>query len=144
MPVVEPFGGTSWEDIEQGRGFPALEQRGQIGTPGGFGFMVFGWTRFGDLFGFGGVYQRRVTGYNNYGIRPDLPRRTYFVLMRHSHSGNPQTEDQQAWRGNFAEAMQAWHDLTSQERDEIIEKARRAGRRPHNYFVSEYLRNLQT
>lgn len=143
MPVVEPFGGTSWDDIEQGRGIPGIEMRGSIGTPGGFGFMVFGWTEFGQIYGFGGVYQRRVSGYNNLGYSEGLPRRTYFVLMRHSHPSNPQTATQQSWRGNFAEAMQAWHDLTEEERSEIIRKARRANRRPHNFFVSDYLRKLQ-
>lgn len=142
MPVVYPITNGGWQDVVDGKSMLALGIRGRVGRPSGFGASTIGWTWFGNPFFYGGVYQRRVSGYNNLGRHDYLPRKTYWVRMKHSHPNNPRTVEQQAWRSKFTEAMDSWKNLTSEEKQVIIKKATRAGRRPHNYYVSEYLRNL--
>ena len=141
MPRVSPLPTNGIEDLYNGKTMLALGIRGNISTPCGFGEHTNGISQFGDDRYFGGCYVRRKTGYNNTGYKPHLPKKTYYVRMRHSVPTNPNTQQQQERRSLFAEAMQSWKNLPQAEKSDIIKKAVKAGRRPHNFYVSQYMRN---
>lgn len=119
---------------------PGLAVHGAMDYSNGFGFMVFGKSRIGDPRQMSGVYQRRVTGYNQYGRSPLRERRTYFVKMRSYAPTNPRTPTQQAHRQKFADAWVSWHNLTTSEKAVYNERATKEGRRGAFLYVSEYLK----
>lgn len=52
---------------------------------------------------------------------------------------NPQTEEQQAWRGTFADAVQAWQNLTEEEKSVYNNRAEGKKLSGYNLFLSQYL-----
>ena len=91
--------------VEMGEEAKAIEIRGALGAPNGFGDVYFGWSDFGDWFEQAGFYQRR-------------PSKNGQVIVKMSHywPQNNQHEAQQAWRGVFADGVTAWKALTTEEK----------------------------
>ena len=119
----------------------ALAVKGKAGPSSGFGFTRFGTGKFGNSNRFGGIYQRRVTGYNRYGRNPARPRRTYYVKMRTYRPTNPRSPAQQAQRGKMALAWAAWAALDPVDKSGYNSRGKRAGREGHHLFISWYLKN---
>lgn len=132
------FGGV--DAILQGQVMPGLQTRKKLSYSNGFGFAVMGKSRLGDdRFG-GGIYQKRVYGYNQYTGAPPPKNRVYFVKMRSYAPTNPRTVEQQAHRAVFADAVAAWAALTDEEKTTYNRLASKRGRVGRNLFMSEYLR----
>lgn len=119
----------------------ALQARGKTGRSGGFGFIRFGYSNFGATNFTGGIYQKRVTGYNHTGRIAGRKRRAYYVKMRPYRPTNPQTEEQQANRNKMALAVAAWSDLTPVEKSYYNERGKRYNKVGRNLFISWYLKN---
>ncbi len=101
---------------------------GKLGKPSGLGHFTLGWSELGEINMALGVYQRRRTKQGKKSIH-----------MRYTWPKNPQTQKQQDWRQIFADAMDAWKNLTDAEK-EVYNNARYPeGMNGHNRFVREYL-----
>ena len=59
--------------------------------------------------------------------------------MAYYRPTNPQTEDQQAWRSIFADAVAAWQALTDAERDEWHAKGKKRRKMGYSMFLTDYL-----
>jgi len=60
--------------------------------------------------------------------------------MRYYRPTNPNTPEQQAKRTMFADAMASWQGLSAGEKKQWKIKALRRNRRPHNLYISEYMK----
>ena len=118
---------------------PALSIRRKGGRSNGLGFYVCGELKLGENNDFGGIYQRRVTGYNNTGYRDGLPRKTYYVKMRSYAPTNPRTVTQQNNRARMNAAVAAWQDLTDEQKFAYNHRGNKLSRRGYNLFISEWL-----
>lgn len=139
MVKLKPISEASREEILNGTATPAIEIRGKIGRGSGYGFARRGNGLFGESAAPGGIYQRRVTGYNQTGRIPGRKRVQYFVRMKSYRPTNPRTVEQQAHRASFADAVAAWQAMTPEQRKPYIDRAVRKGRRGRNMFISEFM-----
>ena len=112
-----------------------------MGQSNGFGFGTFGTARLGQDMNFGGIYQKRVTGYNQTGRIAGRPRKTYYVKMRSYAPTNPNTEGQLARRAVFADAWTAWHALTDEQKHVYNTRGTKLNRVGWRIFISEYLKS---
>lgn len=119
----------------------ALQARGKGGPGAGFGFARFGSYRFGNSNEIGGIYQKRVTGYNQYGRSPGRPRKAYYVKMRSYRPSNPRTPIQQAHRAKMAEAVIGWRELDPVEKSRYNQDGKRRNKVGRNLYISWYLKN---
>lgn len=128
------------EDILDGKHMLNTQTRGTIGWGAGFGFARYSDAKFGDGDRIGGIYQRRVTGYNRHGINPDRPRRSYYVRMRKYRPTNPRSEAQQANRARFTAANAAWSELTPEEKVYYNKRGKKSGKQGRSVFISWYMK----
>ena len=140
MVKVLPIGQKGIEGILNGETMAGIRQTGSIRRGDGFGFIRLGHSTFGTIAHVGGVYQKRVTGYNNTGRKAHLPRKAYYVRMRYYRPTNPNTPAQQAGRSKFADAVAGWAALTAAEKEEYNKRAHKLSRRGRNLYISEYMR----
>ena len=140
MVKVLPIGQKGIEGILNGETMAGIRQTGSIRRGDGFGFIRLGHSTFGTIAHVGGVYQKRVTGYNNAGRKAHLPRKAYYVRMRYYRPTNPNTPAQQAGRSKFADAVAGWAALTAAEKEEYNKRAHKLSRRGRNLYISEYMR----
>ena len=121
------------------QGIPALSKRNKFGVAAGYGFANFGKAQFGDDNIYGGVYQRRHTGYNQTGRIPGRKRETYYVLMQDCTPNNPNSTAQQAGRTKFHDAVVAWQGLTDPQKFAYNSRRDAVGKSGYNIFISEYM-----
>ena len=140
MVKVLPIGQKGIEGILNGETMAGIRQTGSIRRGDGFGFIRLGHSTFGTIAHVGGVYQKRVTGYNNTGRKAHLPRKAYYVRMRYYRPTNPNTPAQQAGRSKFADAVAGWAALTAAEKEEYNKRAHKLSRHGRNLYISEYMR----
>ena len=100
-----------------------------MGLPNGFGEVYFGWSQFGDWNIYAGTY-----------ARVDTPGGREIVRKRHMWPVNPQTVAQQARRIVFANGVQAWRDLTDEQRSAYNIAGNKKAITGYNLFLSEYLK----
>lgn len=131
---------TSAADIKNGEFVPAIAVRGRIGVSAGVGNLALGVSHYGEERGVGGIYQKRVTGYNNKGRIPGRPRRTYYVRMRTYAPPNLNTPAQQKARQGMREAVAAWKQLTNEQQAAYNKRGIRTGRQGRHLFYSEYMK----
>lgn len=139
--IVKPIGHGGIAAFERGEVMAGLEQRGKMCYSSGYGFATLGITRAGEATHAGGIYQRRIKGYNNKTGKPSGGNEHYFVKMRSYAPTNPRTEAQQANRAKMAAACAAWQQLTNEQKNVYNAKARKYGRVGRQYFISETLKN---
>ncbi len=140
MVKVLPIGQKGIEGILNGETMAGIRQTGSIRRGDGLGFIRLGHSTFGTIAHVGGVYQKRVTGYNNAGRKAHLPRKAYYVRMRYYRPTNPNTPAQQAGRSKFADAVAGWAALTAAEKEEYNKRAHKLSRRGRNLYISENMR----
>lgn len=114
--------------------------RKKYGKSAGYGFASLGVSFYGDIAFGSGIYQKRVGGYNQYTGPPGRRAPSYYVQMRTYRPTNPQTEEQQENRTLFAQAIEAWQDLTTEQKANYNQKASRYSRTGYNFFISEYMK----
>ena len=128
--IVKPIGNGGVDALENGEVMAGLQQRGKMGYSAGYGFGTLGKTRFGEVRRVGGIYQKRRYG-----------RKTLFVKMRSYSPTNPQTTEQQARRSVFADAVQAWADLTTEQKNAYNKRATKQGKIGRAVYISEYMKS---
>lgn len=132
------------EEVLNGTAAPAIEIRGKLGRGTGYGFIRRGSGIYGETPNPGGIYQRRVTGYNQHGRIPGRERVQYFVRMKSYRPTNPRTELQQAGRTKFQTAVEIWQRMTEEERAPWKARAVKKSRRGRNLFISEYMLQFES
>lgn len=137
---VKPLGFGGEQALLDGLAMPGLAVRGRLSYSNGFGFAVFGASRLGDSRFSGGIYQKRVKGYNQYTGPASGDQETYYVKMRSYAPTNPQTVPQQANRTKFANGMSEWGSLTNEEKSVYNKKANKRGTIGRALFMSEYMK----
>jgi hypothetical protein len=105
-----------------------------------YGELVFGVNLFGES---GGklVFQRYWSGYNQYQAKPKEKRHQNSRCIKYTIPSNPQTPDQQANRTKFAQANEAWHNLSQEQRDKYNKQQRWKRLCGYNRFMQEYMRD---
>lgn len=113
----------------------------RLGLPNMFGWIVPGWSMFGDTNDYAGVYQGRhrrldfwTAGYNPKGKKDNF-------MMKPAWPSNPQTVPQQAHRATFADGVTAWQALTVEQKNVYRKNGTRKGRKGFCLFMSEYLKS---
>lgn len=132
------YGGNSVK-INPVEELKSLTTQNIFGTSAGYGFAVFGRAQFGDQNWQGGIYQKRVTGYNQTGRISGRKRETYYVLMRDNPTTNPNTEAQQTQRSKFADAVASWQGLTTEQKAYYNTLKNIGAKSGYNVFISEYM-----
>lgn len=140
MPRVGAIGTRGVAGIFNGETMAGLRQRGKIGYSGGFGNLRCGHSKYGNNQYFGGVYQKRVTGYNRYGRNPNRARKVYYVRQKYYRPTDPKTPEQQSNRAKMAAAVAAWQELTENQKTVYNKAGINQARKGYNVFISEYLR----
>lgn len=92
--------------VDLGEEATMIEIRGRLGRPNGFGELYFGWSDFGDWFEQAGIYQKRPSKNGQ-----------YIVKMKHYWPAIVYHENQQIWRGVFADGVDAWKALTTEQKE---------------------------
>lgn len=144
MVKLKSINDATIEEVLNGTAAPAIEIRGKLGRGTGYGFARRGNGLYGESENPGGIYQRRVTGYNQHGRIPGRPRVQYFVRMKSYRPTNPRTELQQAGRTKFQTAVEIWQGMTEEERAPYKRRAVKKSRRGRNLFISEYMLQSET
>lgn len=131
MPFVEP-----------GQYVPADTIRKRLGKPNFFGWIMFGWSEFGDDNFASGVYQqrrhRKWDGINGFIIDG---RQNNFI-QKPAWPVQPPSEARDAQQAKFKTALLAWQALTNEEKKEYNIYAHRRGRRGYDFFMSKTLKSL--
>ena len=141
MVKVNPIERGGDGQIDFLRSMFALQAHGKTGPGVGFGYARFGHSKYGADNQTGGILQRRVTGYNQYGRNPNRKRRSYYVRMRYYRTPNPRTPAQQANRAKMTDAVAAWAGLTAAEKSYYNKRGTRHNKVGRNLFISWYLKN---
>ena len=116
--------------------------RGRMGFPNGFGWLTFGWSRFGDDNYYQGVYQIRhhreydgVGGFN-------IEKKQNQFYMKPAWPIQPPSTARDAQQNKFKTALSAWQALTDEEKAGYNKIASRSSRRGYDYFMSKKLKSL--
>jgi hypothetical protein len=91
-----------------------------------FGSAIFGDSFFGDYLRLSGIYQMHYCREGKFHLR-----------MKFYQPKNPQSPDQQANRGKFGEAIDAWQALTPEEKESYNQKAIGKKMSGYNLFLRE-------
>lgn len=121
---------------------PCMKITKRLGRPQLFGWVMFGWSLFGDSNEACGVYQqrrRRAGNYENWHIADPKP---LDFFQKPAWPINPQYENQQIWRGSFADAVAAWQALTAEQKMAYNRAATKMSRCGYHLFISKYLKSL--
>lgn len=141
MPVVKPLGVGGLSGLLAGDTMAGISQTGKMDYSNGFGFAVMGKSRMGDDRPQGGIYQKRVTGYNQYGRNPNRPRKVYYVKMRSYAPTQRNTPEQLATKNNFRDARASWASLDEDLKAKYNKRAAKQGRLGWRLYMSEYLKS---
>lgn len=119
--AISEYGEGQWGATEsEAPPFPiGFEARGKVGRP-----------EWDDPLNAYGIWQMRMTK------RGKVP-----IKMKFYEPTNPRTEAQQANRQKFADAMEAWGNLTESEQDEYTEAAKKKNLFGWNLFIREYFQS---
>lgn len=138
---VRPIGTSGVDGFKNGEQMAGLMQRRRLGHGEGFGMLTFGTAVMGGDRFISGIYQRRTFNAQNALHNPSLLGKHYYVAMRDYAPPYSRTPAQDTYRTKMADAMLAYQNLTTEEKAEYTARAHRQGRRPHNLFVSEFIKN---
>lgn len=125
-----------------GEYIPADTLRKRMGKPNFFGWIMFGWSEFGDDNYASGVYQqrrnRRWNGVNGF-ISAKNPRN---FIMKPAWPVQPASALRDAQQAKFSTALSMWQALTSEQKAVYNTIATRKSRRGYDYFMSKTLKSL--
>jgi hypothetical protein len=126
-------------EIESVEKLLSISPAGRFGKPRCYGRSMFAFSEYGvdeivcfpdrDVpIEFSGIYRRdNVTGKVRYYREP------YYITK------NPRTDEQQAWRATFADAVTAWQNLTGEQKSVYNNRAVGKHMSGYNLFLREYL-----
>jgi len=104
--------------------------RRTIRAPSQYGIRRYGAHSYGAGANYYGVYQVRTQS-----GKQVVVRQKFYVPT------NPQTEEQQAWRQVFADAITGWQNLTSEQKEVYNAKVKYKPYSGYNLYIREYLQS---
>jgi len=128
--------------VEVGQYIPADTLRKRMGIPVGFGWLIFGWSEFGDDNFYQGCYQqRRNRKWNGKGgfIMIGPPRN---FIMKPAWPVQTPSVARDAQQAKFSTALSMWQGLTAEQKKYYNTIASRRGKRGYDYFMSKTLKSL--
>ena len=119
---------------------PCVEIKKRLGKPNLFGWIMFGWSEFGDSHAESGVYQqRRHRKWDGNGHFIISQERLNFI-QKPAWPVQPPSAKRDAQQAKFTTALRAWQALTADEKRAINKTACRMSRRGYDYFMSRQLK----
>lgn len=114
----------------------------RLGLPNMFGWLIPGWSQFGDDNIFTGVYQtrHRRLDYWTAGYTPKGPRADF--RMRPAWPIQPASAARDAQQAKFVTALGMWQALTTEQKKYYNKIASRKSKRGYDYFMSITLKSL--
>lgn len=121
---------------------PAFTIRKRLGKPNQFGWIVFGWSEFGDPCEYSGVYQqRRHRKWNGAGGFIISQQQLNF-FQKPAWPVQPASTARDAQQAKFVTALGMWQDLTTAQKKYYNKIASRKSKRGYDYFMSITLKSL--
>lgn len=121
---------------------PAETIRKRLGKPNLFGWIIFGWSEFGDDNPVSGVYQQRrnrkwdgVGGFIIGKVQKNFFQKPAWPVQPPSAARDAQQE-------KFRTALSAWQALTNEQKLLYNQIARKKQKRGYDYFMSKTLKSL--
>lgn len=127
--------------VNVGHYIPADTIRKRMGLPNGFGWIMFGWSQFGDDNYWQGVYQqRRNRRYDGFGhfVPTSGPRN---FIMKPTWPVQPASSLRDAQQLKFRNAVTAWQSLTLDQKKVYNTIATKKSRQGYQYFLSLQLKS---
>jgi len=115
--------------VSQIEALRSIHPRRKFGSPNGYGWIIYGFSYYGEENDFAGIYRRRR---HKKGIS--------IVKMNFYRPPVSRTEGQAAQRDKFLAAVAAWQALTDEQREEKRRLATRRSKRGYNVFLTNYLK----
>jgi hypothetical protein len=120
---------------------PCFTIKKRLGKPNFFGWIIFGWSEFGDDNYVSGVYQqrrhRRWNGVDGF----ISEKRPLNFIMKPAWPVQPPSEARDNQQEKFKFALLAWQALTTEEKKYYNTIASRRSRRGYDYFMSKTLKS---
>lgn len=128
MVIIKPIDGVR-----------ASKQIGKIGNYAEFGRIFYGHAQYGKSFEEAGIYQMRKCkiGYPTEGTKYHYAKLP--IRMKFYEPTNKQTEKQQANRQKFADAIEAYQNLTDEEKQVYYNQAIGQKKSGYNIYLTKYM-----
>lgn len=121
---------------------PADTLRGRMGKPNQFGWIIFGWSEFGDSCPYSGVYQQRRNrkwdGIGGFIIGGE--QKNFF--QKPAWPCQPASAARDAQQAKFKTALLAWQSLTKEQKTVYNHIASKKSKRGYDYFMHEQLKSF--
>ena len=119
-----------------------LQIRKRLGLPNMFGWIIPGWSQFGDDNEFAGVYQQRYRRLDFWSADYTPKGKRGNFRMRPAWPIQPASSARDAQQAKFKTALQAWQDLTDEEKQAYNTYASKFSKRGYDYFMHKKLLDL--
>jgi hypothetical protein len=121
----------------------AFTIRGKYGFGRGRGGSQYGHARYGLSDEHAGIYSRKMYG-TGVSLRPaKLGGRFAISRMKFYRPTNTQQENQQIWRGKFAEIIAAYQALSDDQRAILKRVAKQRGTSGYHLYISQSLQGMR-
>lgn len=128
--------------VEYPRQAMGMKIKKALGKPCMFGWIVPGWTEFGDDNEFAGLYQqRRPRSYDGVAGAWEFGKQKNFV-QRFQWPTQPPSAARDAQQAKFKTALQMWQALTDEQKAVYNKIATRRSKRGYDYYMSITLKSL--
>lgn len=129
------------EFVKPGEKLASLKMTKRLGKPTQFGWITYGWSEFGDDNFAAGVYQGRPRRKTFVQRGEKIPGKRYNFFMKPAWPVNTITERRTEVRGKFRDGVNAWKDLTPEQKSWYNEKADKQRRKGFCLFMSQFLKS---
>lgn len=130
----------SWVDSPQKEMGFTIQKR--LGSPNMFGWIIPGWSEFGDDNEYSGVYQQRRPRVGNGKLAPIQFGSQKNFIQRPCWPSQPPSAARDAQQAKFSTALSMWQNLTEDEKRAYNEKASKISKRGYDLFMSITLKSL--
>lgn len=111
----------------------------RLGKPNMFGWIIPGWSEFGDDNIFTGVYQTRRRRKGNGISAPIIFGKPTNFMQRPAWPSQPPSEARTAQQTKFKNALISWQNLTQEQKDFWNTKADKQRKRGYDYYMRRVL-----
>lgn len=127
------------EFVKPGEKLASIKITKRLGKPTQFGWIMNGWSEYGDDNFCAGVYQGRPRRKTFVQRGEKIPGKRQNFFMKPAWPENTITERRTEVRNKFRDGVNAWKDLTTEEKSCYNIKANKERRKGFCLFMSEHL-----
>ena len=114
----------------------------RLGKPNMFGWLIPGWSEFGDDNIFTGMYQRRRGRTGNGKNEPVIFGKPKNFRQRPGWPSQPASALRDAQQDKFKTALLMWQALTDEQKQVYNTVATKISKRGYDYFMTKTLKSL--